>query len=74
MSMHEWGTAKSRYTEELSNKQERVVLSSDPTKVSVPNQEKKAIAKKIYKNEEHFLGSDESSLDCSNDSIKPEIP
>lgn len=78
LNLREWSMAKQRVDEELSNKYERVVFASDPTKISVLSrsdnfrqytqaftlQERppKVNLDKIFKDEEDFLDSDEPSI------------
>jgi hypothetical protein len=87
VNLREWSMAKQRIDEELSNKYERVVFASDPTKISVLSRSEpfkqhtqaetlqerpqKVQLQKMFRTEEEFLDSDEPSI-ASDSKEEPE--
>jgi hypothetical protein len=66
LTVNEWSTAKQRIAEEIASKHERAMIASDPSKLAVMKEKgKKVQLDKIYRNQEEFLNSDESSLNSS---------
>ncbi|CDW80815.1 UNKNOWN [Stylonychia lemnae] len=66
--LKEWSVAKQRIQQEISSKQERMRLISDPTKLAVMKSTIKVNINKIYKNQDEFLDSDQSSLNTTKNS------
>jgi hypothetical protein len=69
LMISEWGFAKQRVCEEMTCKNERSQIASNPSKVSVMTQPGKiANLEKIYKSKEEFLDSNVSSLNTTGKS------